>query len=85
MNLRRLLLLLLSGTLFLPIAVVLIVAMARLLAALSDPAGAATLDGVALAVGIVWALTVIALPIVLAIDTLLKEEPPLADQGEEQE
>jgi hypothetical protein len=74
---RRALLLLLAGALFLPIAILLILTAGRLLMALEDAQGAALLDRLALCLGIVWALSVIALAILLAIRALLDE--PRAD------
>ena len=59
-DLRRLVLWLLAGTLFLPIAIVLLVTVARLLAALEDPAGSAALERLGLVLGIVWTLAIIA-------------------------
>jgi len=67
---RRVLLRLLASALFLPIAIVLIAALSRLLAALEDPAGAVAFDRIALGVGIVWVLVLVGLPIVLAIQSL---------------
>jgi hypothetical protein len=85
---RRVLLLLLAGALFLPIAIVLIVTVGRLLAALGDPAGSTFFDRLALAVGIAWVLDLIGLPIVLAIERLLADAPEvnIGDElGEEHE
>ena len=73
-ELRRFIFWLLAGTLFLPIAVVLILAVARLLAALEDPTGAAALERLGLVLGIAWALAIVALVILLAIRSLLADE-----------
>jgi len=81
-EMRRLLLRLLAGTLFLPIAIVLIVATARLLAALGDATGAATFDRIALLAGIVWVLFFVGLAIVLALDAL-DGHPPREDEEAE--
>ena len=56
-ELRRVLLWLLAGTLFLPIVILLILAVGRLLGALEDPAGETVFDRIALALGIVWAVS----------------------------
>ena len=74
MNFRRILLWLLSGALFLPIAIVLIAGLGRLLAALDDAGGARLLDRAALVAGVLWALTLVGLPIVLALQTLTVEQ-----------
>ncbi len=71
-DLRRLVLWLLAGTLFLPIAIVLLVTVARLLAALEDPAGAVALERLGLGLAIVWALAMIALVVALALQSLLR-------------
>lgn len=80
---RRLLLLLLAGALFLPIAIVLIVTVGRLLAALEDLAGGAFFDRLALGVGIAWVLDLVCLPIVLAIERLLADAPVAGQIGDE--
>ena len=72
---RRVLLWLLAGALFLPIVILLILAVGRLLGALEDPAGAAVFDRIALAFGIVWALVIICLPLVLTVQSLGAEQP----------
>jgi hypothetical protein len=78
-ELRRFIFWLLVGTLFLPIAIVLILTVARLLAALEDPSGAVALERVGLALGITWALAIVALVILLAIRSLLADERPPED------
>jgi len=74
--------LLLAGALFLPIAIVIILTMGRLLLALEDAAGAAVLERIALAVGVVWVLVLVGLPIVLAVQTLTASD---RSDGEERE
>lgn len=69
--LRRLLVLLLAGAVFLPIAILVVLAVGRILLALEDPAGAAVLDRVALALGIVWACAMLAIPLVLCVQSLV--------------
>ena len=73
-GLRRTVLLLLAGALFLPVAIVIILTMGRLLLALEDAAGAAVLKRIALAVGVVWVLVLVCLPIVLAVRTLTADD-----------
>jgi hypothetical protein len=67
---RRVLLFLIAAAAILPMAIALVVAVARLLAAMQDAAGAAALDRVALALGIVWALNLMMLLMALAIERL---------------
>ncbi len=74
-DLRRLLIRLLAGTLFLPIAIVLIVTTGRLLAALGDANGAVTFDRLALVVGIVWVLFFVGLAVVSALAALERNAP----------
>jgi hypothetical protein len=78
-ELRRFIFWLLAGTLFLPIAIVLILTVARLLAALEDPGGALALERLGLVLGIAWALAIVALVILLAIRSLLADERPPED------
>ncbi len=78
-ELRRFIFWLLAGTLFLPIAIVLILTVARLLAALDDTSGAVALDRLGLALGIAWILAIVALVILLAIRSLLADERPPDD------
>ena len=67
MNLRRALILLAAAALLLPILTVVLVATARLLAAMQDGAGAAVFDRIALASGVVWVTDLVMLVIVQAI------------------
>jgi hypothetical protein len=73
---RRIIVLLLGGTLFLPIAIVLIVTVARLLAALGDAAGASAFDRLGLGLGVTWVLALIALVVCLALQTLARNAEP---------
>lgn len=82
MNFRRILSWLLGGALFLPIAIVLILGLSRLLAAVGDADGARLLDRMALLAGILWALTLIGLPIVLALQSLAVQPPRDEDELE---
>jgi hypothetical protein len=61
---------LLVGLLLLPIAIVLTVALAALLSAMQDAAGASFLNRAALGMGIVWVLGLVALLLALAANTL---------------
>jgi hypothetical protein len=55
------------SVLVLPIAELVVVGAARLLAAMQDPAGAAILDRLALAGGLVWVIALVLLVVGLAI------------------
>jgi len=79
-NFRRILVWLLGGALFLPIAIVLIAGLARVLAALGDADGARLLDRAALVAGVLWALTLVGLPIVLALQSLTVEQASDEDE-----
>jgi hypothetical protein len=81
-NFRRILIWLLGGALFLPIAIVLIVGLARLLAALGDADGARLLDRAALFAGVLWALSLVGLPIVLTLRSLAVQPPRDEDELE---
>ena len=61
---------LLSGACVLPVAIALVVGVARLLGAMQDESGAGVLDRVALALGILWAIDLVCLVIGMAIDAL---------------
>jgi hypothetical protein len=64
------------GALVLPIAISVMVGVGRLLAAMGDPAGAAVLDYLALAAGIVWVVLLVCLVVVLGIAALGRQEEP---------
>jgi hypothetical protein len=66
---------LLIGVLLLPLAIVLAVAVAGLLSAMNDAAGAYVMNRLALGLGIVWVLGLIALLLALAVNSL-QEGPP---------
>jgi uncharacterized membrane protein len=74
---------LLVGTLFLPIAIVMILTVARLLAALEDAAGAVAFERLGLVLGIVWALAIVALTVVLALQSLARQERCEEDEKHE--
>ena len=67
---RRIVALAVAGLLLLPIAVVLVLATAQLLGAMQDAAGAAVLQRIALALGLIWLLGLIGLVLTLAINAL---------------
>jgi hypothetical protein len=67
----------LTVALVVPIAICVIVALGRLLAAMGDvPAAVATLDWVAAALGILWVLDLICLVLALAIESLREPHEP---------
>ncbi len=67
MNLRRVLIWLAAAALLLPILTVVLLGTARLLIAMQDATGAAVVDRIALAIGILWVTNLVALVIVQAI------------------
>lgn len=70
------------GLLLMPIAIMLMVALAALLSAMQDAAGAFFLNRAALGLGIVWVLGLVALLLALAANTLADGAPadgPRAD------
>jgi hypothetical protein len=68
---QRTLIWLVAGTLILPIALALVLGLARLLGAMGDAGGQIVLDRVGLALGIIWALNLIGLVVVLGMNSLL--------------
>ncbi len=54
----------------LPIALVMVFGTGRLLGAMDDAAGALVLDRIALALGVVWAISLVCLLLALAINVL---------------
>ena len=71
---RGALVVLLSLTALLPIAIVLVVGTSALFAGLNDAVAARALNGVALALALVWVLSVIGLTIALAVDALSRRD-----------
>jgi uncharacterized BrkB/YihY/UPF0761 family membrane protein len=67
---RRALNLLVTVGCLLPIALVIVLGVARLLAAMQDASGAAVLDRIALGLGIMWGLDLVVLLLALGIRTL---------------
>jgi hypothetical protein len=74
---QRLILCLIAGLIVLPIVLSVLVALARLLGAMGDAAGAVVLDRISLGVGIVWLVDFVALVLVLALERVgpPREEP----------
>jgi hypothetical protein len=62
-----------------PVAIVMVMAVGRLLGAMQDTAAAAVLDRVALALGIVWSVNLVCLLVALALETLGR--PPGSSDG----
>jgi hypothetical protein len=67
---RRALAVLVTVACVLPLAIVVLVGAARLLAAMQDAAAANVLDRVALAIAILWAVDLLCLLLALAINAL---------------
>jgi uncharacterized membrane protein YhaH (DUF805 family) len=67
---RRALTILVTTACVLPIAIAVLLAVARLLGAMEDTAAAAVLDRVALAAGIVWAIDLVCLLLAQGINSL---------------
>lgn len=67
---RRVLNLLVTVGCLLPIALVIVLGVARLLSAMQDANGAAVLDRIALGLGILWALDLVVLLLALGIRAL---------------
>jgi hypothetical protein len=61
---------LVTAALVLPVALVVLLAAARLLGAMEDAAAARVLDRVALALGVLWAIGLVCLLLALAIGAL---------------
>lgn len=73
----RVLAILVTLTLALPVIISVLAAVARLLSAMGDALGGLVLDRVALATGIVWIISLIALVVVLGMRALAEPpEPP---------
>jgi hypothetical protein len=77
---KRTLLLLVAGALFLPIAIVLLLAVALLLGAMQDEAGQFALNRIALGLGVFWALDLIGLLIVVALESLVDDDNEPRDE-----
>jgi hypothetical protein len=66
--LRRLIVWLAATAVLLPIVLLVLLALARLLAAMGDPACSIVLDRIALGLGIVWLADFVTLVLVLALE-----------------
>lgn len=73
MFLRNTLSALLAAALLLPVVELVVLGVARLLAAMGDQGGAAVLDRIGLAGGILWTIDLVALLLVLALRALPRE------------
>jgi hypothetical protein len=80
---KRLLTGLLGGVLVLPIAIVLVLGVARLLTAMGDAAGGTVLGWIALAGGILWGITMICLLVALGLHSLAPSDDSPRDSLEE--
>ena len=77
---RRAVLLLVASAIVLPIAICMILAVGAILGAMGDTQGGVALQRIALAGGILWAIDLICLVVVLALNTLIdNQDPPEAD------
>lgn len=76
---------LLCLTTLLPIAIVLVVGTAALFAALNDLGAARALNGVAVALGLAWILSLVGLTIAMALDTLARRDRANLDDIREDE
>lgn len=82
---KRIVALAVAGLLLLPIAMVLVLATAQLLAAMQDAAGAAVLQRIGLALGLIWLLGLIGLVLTLAINALDSADDRSRPRDEEAE
>ena len=72
-----------AGVLLLPIAIVLVLATAQLLAAMQDAAGAAVLQRIGLGLGLIWLLGLIGLVLTLGINALDAADERKGDHDDE--
>ena len=80
---RRVLILLLSAALVLPVAICVVAGVGHLLVAMQDTAAGAVLGHIALALGVLWGIDLILLLVLLAVHTLAdSDQPPTRDSGE---
>lgn len=80
---KRIVALAIAGLLLLPIAIVLVLATAQLLAAMQDAAGAAVLQWIGLALGLIWLLGLIGLVLTLGINALDSTDEQTNDRNDE--
>lgn len=69
---------LVTSACILPVAIAIVLAVGRLLGAMQDEAGAAVLDRVALAIGILWAIDLVCLLVAQGINSLGPPSDPSA-------
>ena len=67
---RRVFMILVAGACVFPLAIVVLLAVARLLDAMQDAAAAGVLDRVALAIGVLWAIDLVCLLLAVGINAL---------------
>lgn len=80
MKFRKVVISLLFGALLLPVAITL-AALAQLLGAMGDGKGQLVLRIIALALGFLWLLDLVALILAVAIAQLVSSEPPSSDES----
>jgi hypothetical protein len=78
---RQTLVVLLLGTLLLPIAICVLIAASGLLATMQDASGAAVLVRIAQAGGVLWSLTLIVLLIALGVNSIVAKSPSQRDNS----
>ena len=69
---------LVAAACILPVAIAIVLAVGRLLGAMQDASGAAVLDRVALAIGILWAIDLVCLLVAQGINSLGPPSDPQA-------
>jgi len=74
---RRAILLLIAAAMVLPIVICVILAVGSVLLAMDDTAGFVVLRRIALAGGILWAIDLVCLLVVLALNALADDHEPL--------
>ncbi len=67
---------LITAACVLPVAIVIVLGVARLLGAMQDDSAAVVLDRVALAIGILWAIDLVCLLVAQAINAVGPPGPP---------
>lgn len=80
---KRVVALAVAGLLLLPIAIVLVLATAQLLAAMQDGGGAAVLQRIGLGLGLFWLLGLICLVVTLGINALDAADERKRDHDDE--
>ena len=80
MNIRKIVISLLIGAMLLPVAITL-ATLAQLLGAMGDGNAEGVLHVIALALGFVWVLDLVALVLAVAIQQLLPSEPSPSDES----